>query len=235
MLRDRMTLGAMMVRRGEVAGMVAGITRHYPETLRKALEVIDLRPGVRKVSGLYMLIVNHKIYLLADTTVNIDPSAQDLAESTLLAARRARRLDIEPRVAMLSFSNFGSARHPQSDKVRRAVELIQAQDPTLVVDGEMQADTALDQDMIREFFPFSKLRSEANLLVFPSLDSANIAYKLLKKLAGARAIGPILMGMQQPVAVLQKGFDIEDVVAMSAITVHDAQESWTSAATIAAD
>ncbi len=235
MLQDRITLGAMMVRLGAVAGMVAGITRHYPETLRKALEVIDLRPGVNKVSGLYMLIVNHKIYLLADTTVNIDPSAQDLAESTLLAARRARRLDIEPRVAMLSFSNFGSARHPQSDKVRRAVEIVKAQDPTLIVDGEMQADTALDYEMICEFFPFSKLRSEANLLVFPSLDSANIAYKLLKKLAGARAIGPILMGMQKPVAVLQKGFDIEDVVAMSAITVHDAQENWASAATIAAD
>ncbi len=235
MLQDRMTLGAMMVRLGDVAGMVAGITRHYPETLRKALEVIDLRPGVRKVSGLYMLIINRKIYLLADTTVNIDPSAQDLAESTLLAARRARRLDIEPRVAMLSFSNFGSARHPQSDKVRRAVELVKGQDPTLVVDGEMQADTALDPEMIREFFPFSKLRSEANLFVFPNLDSANIAYKLLKKLAGARAIGPILMGMQKPVAVLQKGFDIEDVVAMSAITVHDAQEKRASSAMIAAD
>lgn len=235
MLQTRTTLGAMMVRLGDAAGMVAGITRHYPETLRKALEAIELRPGIRKVSGLSVLILNRKIYLLADTTVNIDPSAQDLAESTLLAARRARRLDIEPRAAMLSFSNFGSARHPQSDKVRQAVKLIKAQDPTLIVDGEMQADTALDPEMIQEFFPFSKLRSEANLLVFPSLDSANIAYKLLKKVAGARAIGPILMGMQKPVAVLQKGFDIEDVVAMSAITVHDAQENQTSASMVAAD
>ena len=235
MLQSRATFGAMMVRRGDVAGMVAGITRHYPETLRKALEVIDLRPGVRKVSGLYMLIINRKIYLLTDTTVNIDPSVEDLVETTLLAAQRARRLDVEPRVAMLSFSNFGSARHPQSDKVRRAVELVKAQDPTLIVDGEMQADTALNRDLCQEFFPFSKLQSEANLLVFPSLDSANIAYKLLKELAGARAIGPILMGMKNPVAVLQKGFDVEDVVAMSAITVHDAQENWTAPAMMAAD
>jgi malate dehydrogenase (oxaloacetate-decarboxylating)(NADP+) len=224
MLRDRMYFGAMMVRRGEVAGMVAGVTRHYPDTLRPALQVVNLRPGIRRVSGLYMLIIKRKPYFLADTTVNIETTAEDLAEIALLAAERVRRLDIEPRVAMLSFSNFGSAPHPFSDKVRRAVDLVQKADPDLMVDGEMQADTALNPDLMETFFPFSKLKGQANVLIFPSLEAANISYKLLSSLAGARAIGPILMGMDQPVAVLQKGFDVQDIATMAAIAVVDSQE-----------
>ena len=224
MLRDRVCFGAMMVRRGEVAGMVAGVTRHYPDTLRPALQVVNLRPGIRRVSGLYMLIINRKPYFLADTTVNIETTAEDLAEIALLAAERVRRLDIEPRVAMLSFSNFGSAPHPFSDKVRRAAALVQKADPRLMVDGEMQADTALNPDMMETFFPFSKLKGQANVLIFPSLEAANVSYKLLSSLAGARAIGPILMGMAQPVAVLQKGFDVQDIVTMAAIAVVDSQE-----------
>jgi malate dehydrogenase (oxaloacetate-decarboxylating)(NADP+) len=213
------------VRRGDADGMVAGITRHYPETIRPALQIINLRPGVNRVSGLYALIINRKIYLLADTTVNIEPSSEDLAEITLLAAERARRFGVEPRAALLSFSNFGSVRHPLSEKVRRAVEILHERAPELIVDGEMQADTALNPDLIERFFSFSRLRSEANILIFPCLEAANIAYKLLTRLAGAEAIGPILMGLSRPVAVLQKGFDVQDVVTMATIAVLDAQET----------
>ncbi len=224
MLEDPIAFGAAMVRLGDVEGMVAGIDRHYPETLRVALRIVERRSGVRKVSGLYMMIRQRKIYLLADTTVNIDPSPEDLAEIAVLAARRASRLGIVPRVALLSFSNFGSARAQDSEKVRRAADLCAKLDPALIVDGEMQADTALDPAMMQEFFPFSKLQGEANVLVFPNLASANIAYKLLKEFAGARSVGPILMGLDRPVAVLQKGFSVEDVITLSAVAVHDAQE-----------
>ena len=235
MLADRVAFGSMMVRQGDAEAVVAGINRHYPETLRTVLRIIDKRKGVHKVSGLYMMIRQRKIYLLADTTVNIDPSPEDLAEIALLAAHRARRLGIVPRVALLSFSNFGSARCPHSDKVRRAAEICAQLDPGLIVDGEMQADTALDSDLMDEFFPFSKLQSEANALVFPDLASANIAYKLLKQFAGARSLGPILMGVDKPVAVLQKGFDVEDVITLSAIAVHDAQVPIAEMPAIAAD
>ena len=134
------------------------------------------------------------------------------------------RLDIEPRVAMLSFSNFGSTRHPLAEKVRRAVALVQRADPKLIIDGEMQANTALDPTLMADFYPFSKLKTEANVLIFPNLESANIGYKLLYKLAGAQTIGPILMGLEKPVAVLQKGADVRDIVAMATTTVIDAQE-----------
>jgi len=235
MLRDRIAFACMMVRSGDADGVVAGITRHYPETLRTVLRIIDRRSGVRKVSGLYMMIRQRKIYLLADTTVNIDPSPEDLAEIAMLAARRARRLGIVPHVALLSFSNFGSARNPDSERVTQAAEICSKLDPGLIVDGEMQADTALDPDISEEFFPFSRLQSEANVLIFPNLAAANIAYKLLRQFAGARSVGPILMGMAKPVAVLQKGFNVEEVITMSAVAVHDAQEGLVAQSAVAAD
>ena len=235
MLEDPIAFGSVMVRRGDVDGMVAGIDRHYPETLRIALRILDRRRGVSKVSGLYMMIRQRKVYFLADTTVNIDPSPEDLAEIAMLAARRASRLGVIPRVALLSFSNFGSARAADSEKVRIAAEICAKLDPGLIVDGEMQADTALDPKMMQEFFPFSNLQGEANVLVFPNLASANIAYKLLKQFAGARSVGPILMGMDRPVAVLQKGFSVEEVITLSAVTVHDAQERVAGTSAIAAD
>jgi len=235
MLRDRIAFACMMVRSGDADGVVAGITRHYPETLRTVLRIIDRRSGVRKVSGLYMMIRQRKIYLLADTTVNIDPSPEDLAEIAMLAARRARRLGIVPHVALLSFSNFGSARNPDSERVTQAAEICSKLDPGLIVDGEMQADTALDPDISEEFFPFSRLQSEANVLIFPNLAAANIAYKLLRQFAGARSVGPILMGMAKPVAVLQKGFNVEEVITMSAVAVHDAQEGLVAHSAVAAD
>ena len=235
MLRDRIAFACMMVRSGDADGVVAGITRHYPETLRTVLRIIDRRRGVRKVSGLYMMIRQRKIYLLADTTVNIDPSPEDLAEIAMLAARRARRLGIVPHVALLSFSNFGSARNPDSERVTQAAEICSRLDPGMIVGGEMQADTALDPDISEEFFPFSKLQSEANVLIFPNLAAANIAYKLLRQFAGARSVGPILMGMAKPVAVLQKGFNVEEVITMSAVAVHDAQEGLAAHSAVAAD
>ena len=224
LVRRRTTFGSLMVRLGDADGMVDGITRDYGETIRPALEVIDRRPGVKRVSGMYMVVLNRKIYFLADATVNIEPTAEDLAEITQLAALRARRLDIEPRAALLSFSNFGSSRHPLADKVRRAVELVKEAEPDLIVDGEMQADTALDAGLMSRFFGFSKLREEANVLVFPNLEAANIAYKLLQKLAGAQTIGPVLMGLNRPVSVLQKGADVSEVVQMAVVAAVDAQE-----------
>ena len=156
--------------------------------------------------------------------MNIDPSAEDLAEIALSAAETARRFNVEPRVAMLSFSNFGSTRHPLADKVRRAVEIVKRRAPDLMIDGEMQADTAVMPDIIETTYPFSTLKGGANVLIFPNLESGNIAYKLLSRLGNAEAIGPILMGMAKPVHVLQRGAEVNDIVNVAAIAVVDAQE-----------
>jgi malate dehydrogenase (oxaloacetate-decarboxylating)(NADP+) len=154
--------------------------------------------------------------------VEIDPTAEELAETAILAAQNVKVFDIDPRVAMLSFSNFGSVRHPLSDKVRKAVQIVKERAPELIVDGEMQADTAVVQELL-DHFSFSKLKQTANVLIFPDLNSGNIAYKLLARLGGAEAIGPILMGMNKPVHVLQRGDDVSDIVNMAAIAVVDAQ------------
>ncbi len=215
--------GSMMVRLGDADGFIAGLTQHYPDTIRPALQVIGMRPGVRKVSGVYALATKKEVYFFADTTVNIEPSAEDLAEIALLAANVAREFDIEPRVAMLSFSNFGSTRHPLAEKVSRATELVKRADPRLMVDGEMQADTAVVPEIIAETYPFSTLKSGANVLIFPSLEAANTAYKLMMRIGGAEALGPILMGMNKPVHVLQRGAEVEDIVNMAAIAVVHAQ------------
>jgi malate dehydrogenase (oxaloacetate-decarboxylating)(NADP+) len=193
-------------------------------TIRPALQVIDLKAGKRKVAGLYVIITSAgEMYFLADTTVNIDPTAEDLAEIAMLAAETARRFDVEPRVAMLSFSNFGSARYPQSEKVRRAVEILRASAPGLIVDGEMQADTAVDPQILETTYPFSTLSGRANVLIFPNLEAGNIAYKLLAKVGGAEAIGPILVGLSKPVHVLQRGAEVAEIVSMAAIAVVEAQ------------
>ena len=224
MLSDQVAFAAMMVRMGDADCMVGGITSHYPETLRTVLRIIDRRKNVGRVSGLYMMIRQRKVYLFADPTVNFDPSPAEMAEIALLTAQRARRLGLVPRVALLSFSNFGSARNSDSAKVRRAAAICAEREPELMVDGEMQVDTALVPEIASEFFPFSKLQGEANVLIFPNLAAANIAYKLLRQFAGARSIGPILMGMANPVVVLQQGFSVDEVITLSAVAVHDAQE-----------
>ena len=186
----------MMVHMGDADCVIAGLTMHYPDTIRPALRIIKKRKDVHKVAGMYMLLFKNKIICCADTTVNIDPSAEELADIALLTAETVRRFDIEPRIAMLSFSNFGSVEHPWSEKVKQAVEIAKQKDPTLMIDGEMQADTAVVPEIIEQDFPFSTLKDGANVLIFPDLNSGNIAYKLLMRLGNAEAIGPILMGLQ---------------------------------------
>jgi malate dehydrogenase (oxaloacetate-decarboxylating)(NADP+) len=216
----------MMVRAGHADALIAGLTRHYPDTIRPALEVIPLREGFRKVSGVYLLLTTRgDLYFLADTTVNIEPSPEDLAEIALSTADLARRFNVEPRVALLSFSNFGSTRHPLADKVRHAVEILRQRAPDLLVDGEMQADTAVTPDILAGTYPFSPLQGGANVLIFPNLESGNIAYKLLSRLGGAEAIGPLLTGLSKPVHVLQRGAEVNDIVNLSAIAVVEAQEA----------
>ena len=212
-----------MVHLGDADGLVSGLTQHYPETLRPALQVIGTRDEVERVSGLYLMVLKNKVYCFADTTVNIDPTAEVLAEIAIESARLARTFHIEPRVAMLSFSNFGSARHHYSNRVREAVGIVQDREPALIIDGEMHVDTATNPTIAHQNAPFSEIQGDANILIFPDLQSGNIAYKLLQELGGAEAIGPILMGMKQSVHVLQHGCDVNSIVNMAAIAVLDAQ------------
>jgi malate dehydrogenase (oxaloacetate-decarboxylating)(NADP+) len=226
LVTKRNRFAALMVHTGDADVLIGGLTEHYPETIRPALEVVPVREGLRRVSGLYLMITHQgDVYFFADATVNIEPSSEDLAEIAMCAAETARRFNVEPRVALLSFSNFGSTRHPLAEKVRRAVELIKERQPTLMVDGEMQADTAVVPEIIETTYAFSSLKGGANVMVFPNLESGNIAYKLLARLGGAEAIGPILMGLSKPVHVLQRGAEVNDIVNVAAIAVVDAQEA----------
>ncbi len=221
--KSRTHFGCMMVRQGDADSLLSGIDTHYPETIRPALEVIGKQEGLSSVHGLYMMVFKKGIYFLADTTVCIDPTADELAETAILAAEKARMLEIEPSVAMLSFSNFGSVNHPQTRKIKRAAEIVKQRAPELLVDGEMQADTAVVSEILQKSFPFANLKAAANILIFPDLNSGNICYKLLHHLGEAEAIGPILMGMNKPVHVLQRGDDVNDIVNMAALAVVDAQ------------
>jgi malate dehydrogenase (oxaloacetate-decarboxylating)(NADP+) len=220
--KSRAHFGTMMVHLGHADTLLGGIDTSYPETIRPALQVIGKKEGLSSVHGLYMMVFKKDVFFLADATVTIDPTAEELAETAILAAEKVRMLDIEPRVAMLSFSNFGSVNHPQARKVRRAVEIVKERAPELICEGEMQADTAVVPELLEEF-PFSKLKSPANILIFPDLSSGNICYKLLRRLGGAEAIGPILMGTNKPVHVMQQGDDVNDIVNMAAIAVVDVQ------------
>jgi len=215
--------GAMMVHKGDADGFLAGVSQHYPDTIRPALQIIKMRDNVRRVSGVYVILTKQQVYFFSDTTVNIDPAAEDLAEIAMLAAEVAREFSIEPRVAMISFSNFGSTRHPLTEKVRKAAELVQQRCPNLIVDGEVMADTAVVPEIMAEDYPFSQLKGGANVLVFPSLEAANVAYKLMLHLGGAEAVGPILTGLSKPVHVLQRGATVEEIVNMAAIAVAHAE------------
>ncbi|MEJ5224462.1 MAG: NADP-dependent malic enzyme [Anaerolineales bacterium] len=219
-VREPNIFGPMMVKMGDADAFVAGLTYEYPDVIRPALQIHHTAKGATRAAGLYIMIIGEKTYFFTDATVNIDPSAEDLSEIACLAANFARQMEIEPRVAFLSFSNFGSTPHPLSEKVARAVALTKARGD-FVVDGEMQADTAVVPEIIDERFPFSAVK-DANVLVFPSLESANIAYKLLDRLGGAKAIGPILLGMGAPVHVLQTGDEVNDIVEIAAVAVMDA-------------
>jgi malate dehydrogenase (oxaloacetate-decarboxylating)(NADP+) len=222
-LRSHNVYGMMMVEMDDADGLVSGLTAHYPDTVKPALQIIGKREGVHKIAGLYMMVFKNQTIFLADATVNIEPSAEDLAEIALLAAEKVRQLDIEPRVAMLSFSNFGGTKHPLTDKVRIATELVKRRAPGLMVDGEMQADTAVVPEIVADVYPFSSLKSAANVLICPDLTSANIGYKLLARLGGAVAIGPILLGIRKPVYLLIPGCDVTDILNITAMAVFEAQ------------
>lgn len=223
-MRRRNYFGAMMVHKGDADGMVSGIAQNYANVLRPALEVMGVREGIHKVAGLYILVFKNKMKFLADVTVNIDPSAEDLSEIALLTAEKVRKFGVTPKMALLSFSNFGSVKNPQTMKIKEATRLIKEKAPELIVDGEMHADVAVSTSILTKHFPFSMLQEEANTLIFPDLNSGNIAYKLLETLGNATAIGPILMGLEKPVNLLQfAASTVKDIVNMTAITVLDAQ------------
>jgi malate dehydrogenase (oxaloacetate-decarboxylating)(NADP+) len=222
MVRHPNVFGPLMVAKGYADAFISGLTYDYPDVIRPALQIFHTKEGSDRAAGIYLIIVEDQVYIFTDATVNIDPTAEDLAEVACLAADFAMELEIEPRIALLSFSNFGSTRHPLSEKVHKAVDLIRKKRPDLVVDGEMQADTAVVPEIVEKRYPFSKVK-DANVLVFPSLESANIAYKLVTRLGNAQAIGPILLGIDAPIHVLQTGDEVADIVRIAAVAVMDAQ------------
>ncbi len=228
-VREPNVFGPLMVLMRAADAFVSGLTYDYPEVIRPALEIHHTQKNVARAAGVYLMIIEDRVYLFTDATVNIDPNADDLAEIAALAADFAKNLEIEPRVAFLSFSNFGSTPHALSEKVRRAVGLLKQRRPDLSVDGEMQADTAVVPEIVETRYPFSAVK-DANVLVFPSLESANIAYKLLARLGKAKAIGPILLGMGAPVHVLQTGDEVTNIVQIAAVAVMDAMNRETPAA-----
>ena len=228
LINNRNVFGSMMVHMGDADALVSGVTQHFSDTIRPALQIVGMRQGLHRVAGCYVMITRKgDIYFLADTSVNIEPTAEDLVEIALCTAHTARRFELKPHVAMLCFSSFGSVDHPICAKVRKAVELLHLADPTLIVDGEITADDALSPETIERLYPFSRLKGGANVLIFPDLTSANIACKLLGKIAGGETIGPILMGMSQPVHVVQRSATVEEIVGVAAIAVVDAQENDT--------
>jgi malate dehydrogenase (oxaloacetate-decarboxylating)(NADP+) len=223
-MRDPVYFGNMMVRSGDADGLIAGLTMSYPETIRPALHIHKTLEGVHRVAGVYLLLFEDRMLFIADTTVNQDPTAEELAEIAFMAANVVRNyFEEEPRVAMLSYSNFGSNIDARSSKVREAVAIAERRWPDLVIEGEMQADTAVEPALARETFPYSKIHGDANVLVCPDLESANIAYKLLWRLGKVEAIGPILTGIGAPVHVLQRGVEVNDIVNITALCVRKAQ------------
>jgi malate dehydrogenase (oxaloacetate-decarboxylating)(NADP+) len=227
-LNSRNYYAMMMLEAGEADGVIAGLRAYYPATIRPALQILKTKPGVKHVSGAYLLMFKNRMLVLADTTVNIDPTAEQLAEIAALTAETAKRFNLEPRIAMISFSNFGSTKDPNAEKVARAVQILKETRPDLVVEGEMQADTAVYPEIAESEYPWSAIQGDANVLVFANLDAANAAYKLLWRVGGAEVIGPILQGLSKPVHVLQRGVDVNDIVNMAAIAVLDAQDAATT-------
>ena len=221
LMSDVNYFGSMMVELGDADALISGLTSHYPATIRPALQCIGVKEGFKVVSGLYIVVTSKRAYFFADTTVNVNPTADQLAEIAITAADTVKAFDLTPRVAMLSFSNFGSSAYPESIKVKKAVEIVRNVRPDIMVDGEMQADTAVVPSIIEKDFPFSTLKGGANVLVFPDLNSGNIAYKLMARIGGATVIGPVLCGMKKPVHVLQRGATVDDIFNMTAIAVVD--------------
>lgn len=224
LMRDRNYYGAMMVETGIADAMISGLTRKYGQPIKPALEVIGVQDGISRVAGLYMMVTKKGPYFFADTTMNADPNAQQLADIAVLTANTVKQYNITPRIAMLSYSNFGSAEGDVPNKVSKAVEILHKNFPGLVVDGDIQANFATNNNLLKEQFPFSTLvDKDVNTFIFPNLASGNIAYKLMQELGGAEAIGPILMGLNKPVHVLQLGSSVREIVNMIVLAVVDAQ------------
>ena len=214
-----------MVEEGDADALLTGLTHHYPSALRPPLEVIGTADDAEYVAGVYLLTFKNRIIFCADSTVNMAPDEAVLAEVTKQTAKLARRFNVEPRAALLSYSNFGSVDNDGTRKPRRAAAMLR-DDPSVdfPVDGEMQADTAVVSDILQGTYSFSDLPEPANVLVFPNLEAGNICYKLLQRLGGAEAIGPMLVGMDKPVHVIQRGDEVKDIVNLAAVAVVDAQE-----------
>jgi malate dehydrogenase (oxaloacetate-decarboxylating)(NADP+) len=224
LMRDRNYFGASMVEFGDADALISGLTKNYASTVKPALQIIGTEKGVNRVAGMYLMLTKKGPIFFADTTININPNVEELVDITLLVNKSIKQFNIKPRIAILSYSNFGSNDGEIPNKTREAVRILHQQHPSIMVDGEMQANFALNKSLLNDNFPFSKLKSSpANTLVFPSLDAGNIAYKLLQELGGAEAVGPILLGMAKAVHVLQLGSSVREIVNMVTIAVVDAQ------------
>ncbi len=224
MMKDRNHFGCMMVETGEADCMISGLSKNYPETIRPALQIIGTDAGVKKIAGMYLLFTKRGPIFLADTTVNFNPTAEELAEITLLVAKEVKQFNIVPKIAMLSYSNFGSSDSPEAILVRQAREIVKQKSPSLICDGEMQGILAFNKELLKENYPFAELvNGEANVLIFPNLAAGNIAHNLLQEIGGADSIGPILLGLKKPVHVLQLGSSIRAIYNMVVIAVVDAQ------------
>jgi len=223
-MRDRNYFGCMMVECGDADAMISGLTKNYPDTIRPALHTIGLEEGVKRIAGMYLMLTKKGPLFLADTTVNFNPTAEELADITLMVGKEIRNFNITPRIAMLSYSNFGSSNSPEAKLVAQARKIAKEKMPSLIVDGEMQASVAFSKDLMKENYPFSELvDKDVNTLIFPNLASGNIAYNLLKELDTADAVGPILLGLNKPVHILQLGSSVRAIVNMALIAVVDAQ------------
>jgi malate dehydrogenase (oxaloacetate-decarboxylating)(NADP+) len=225
LIQDGNYLGSVMVEMGDADAMLTGLMHHYPAALRPPLQVIGTAEDANYAGGVYMLTFKNRVVFCVDATVNQDPSQEVLEEMTRNTADLARRFNVEPRAALLSYSDFGSVQNEGTARVREAADNLRA-DPAVdfPVDGEMQADTALVEEMLTDSYEFSELDEPANVLVFPNLEAGNIGYKLLQRLGGAEAIGPMLVGMDKPVHVLQRGDEVKDIVNLAGVAVVDAQE-----------
>ncbi len=223
-MKDRNHFGCMMVETGDADAMLSGLTKNYAEAIRPALHIIGTEDGVKKIAGMYLLLTKKGPLFLADTTVNFNPTAEELADITMMVAKEVRNFNLTPRIAMLSYSNFGSSDSPEAKLVAAATKILKQRNPSLIVDGEMQGSLAFNKEILRDNYPFSELvDEEVNVLMFPNLTSGNITYNLLKELGGADAIGPILLGLKKPVHVLQLGSSVRNIVNMALLAVVDAQ------------
>ena len=224
MMKDRNHFGCMMVETGDADAMLSGLTKNYAEAIRPALQIIGTEEGVKKIAGMYLLLTKKGPLFLADTTVNFKPTAEELADITQMVAKEVRNFNLTPRIALLSYSNFGSSDSPEARLVADATRLLKQRNPSLIVDGEMQGSMAFNKEILRDNYPFSDLvDQDVNVLIFPSLTSGNVAYNLLKEVGGADAIGPILLGLKKPVHVLQLGSTVRNIINMATVAVMDAQ------------